>query len=273
MWVAQAEELQKEMADFGEDEDEMEDDAPAAPSRSSTPDDPFAEGDENAHDDPLEEDDPPVKADTRLPALTRAVAPSFQSTSLGPALYLASLNLPYTPSSQNENLGLPYLSHSEWMDTLSEGGEMGVEALEALLERAGMGDPLMVDDDDEEGEGRPDAPQHRKTCDLLARRAASLCPAAPPSTSLTRQYSLRRSPQPSHPTTSLPLPYHLFPPGMLYFSGVGGLEKGDKACVVHANYATGSKKEELLRERGLWALRGDGVGQEWTCDAEVMRRA
>jgi hypothetical protein len=59
----------------------------------------------------------------------------------------------------------------------------------------------------------------------------------------------------------------------------GGLEPGTKPCVVHANYATGSKKEELLRKRGMWALlrgeegqaRKDGGG--WRCDAEVMARA
>jgi hypothetical protein len=70
------------------------------------------------------------------------------------------------------------------------------------------------------------------------------------------------------------LPYDLFPPGMRFFDG--GLEPGTKPCVVHANYATGSKKEELLRKRGMWALvRGEeeGEGGGWRCDANIMARA
>ena len=245
----------------------------------STPDDPFAAGEQNVFDileaDGLfdeEEEDPSKEVDTRLPSLSQATAPSFQSTSLGPALYLASRNLPHTPfhpsgsSTAAANLGLPYLTHAEWMRVLAEGGDSGVESLESLLKLAGMG-ASSVDDEGSVAE--------RQTCDLLARRANEVCAAPLPpllSTTLTRKHYSRRSPRPAHSVDSLPLPYQLFPPGMLYFNGIGGLEKGDKACVVHANYATGAKKEELLRERGLWALGREAEGR-WTCDAAVLRNA
>ncbi|KAK4052288.1 hypothetical protein OIO90_004369 [Microbotryomycetes sp. JL221] len=77
------------------------------------------------------------------------------------------------------------------------------------------------------------------------------------------------------------LPFDLFPPGMRYFGG-GGISKGTKTCVVHANYATGTDKENLLRRKKLWALvlENDKVDsdedqqqQEYMCDLDVINKA
>lgn len=236
----------------------------------------YSEEDEDA--DLVEEagDEGEEPQEKRIGSLVKAVAPSFQATSLGPALFLAEQGM-HT---------LPVVSHRIWMDVMSEGGDFGVEGLEQLLEEAGMGDVEgeEAEDDDEwdHEEDGPPPPRRsasrrttRLTCDELAQLTNRLSPNPsfhPPTTSLTRTYY--RSPfnhlRPHPRVRSEPLPYDLFPPGMRFFGG--GMEEGTRACVVHANYATGSAKAELLRSRGLWALRGDGQ-EGWTCDAEVLRRA
>lgn len=168
--------------------------------------------------------------------LVRAVAPSFQATALGPAIYLSQQNISLFPSGLNSQ---------KWLDVLSSGD---TDDIMRLLFDAGI---------DEEGE----------TCVELASRNfdVSRNPNDRPLEVLSENSR-------SAPIKSEPLPYQLFPPGMSFFGdgnsrGGGGMEDGVRPCVVHANYASGSKKEELLRERGLWAL------SEGSCDAKVLKDA
>lgn len=164
-----------------------------------------------------------------LVALTKAQAPSFQATSLGPALYLASQKFPI----------LPKISATTWTRALGSGD---VEDLYALLEEAGLDD----------GE---------TTCIELAQKNYNISPNP-----LASPNTLSTTP-PHRPLRTEPLPYSSFPPGMSFFSH--DQESGIRPCVVHANYATGSRKEELLRREGLWALRGDDE-EGYTCDEGVM---
>ncbi|GAA5915581.1 uncharacterized protein JCM6883_004238 [Sporobolomyces salmoneus] len=194
--------------------------------------------------------------DSKIAELTKARAPSFQATALGPALFLAEQILP----------SLPEPHHEQWMEALGSGN---IDDIIDIL------DESMLSLDDQNG-GR--------TCLQTAQDFQTFSPN--PAflfdsgiTSLTAQYS--RSAQLTFGPTAKAhsairteaLPYDLFPPGMRFFDG--GLEPGTKPCVVHANYATGSRKEELLRKRGMWALlRGEGEeGGGWRCDAEIMARA
>ncbi|GAA5883966.1 hypothetical protein JCM3774_000884 [Rhodotorula dairenensis] len=188
--------------------------------------------------------------------MASARAPSFQATALGPALFL----------SEQVAIDMPEISHEHFLDAL---GSADVEDLHFLLEIAGLAPD-------------PYSGEVPKSCLAQAQEFQHMTPARIPTgwheppTSLTLQYydSLGAAgPRPHTPIRVEPLPYDLFPPGMRYFDG--GLEPGTKPCVVHANYATGSKKEELLRSRGLWALvRPDEVDSgEWTCDVKVMREA
>ncbi|GAA5932413.1 hypothetical protein JCM1841_001379 [Sporobolomyces salmonicolor] len=199
-------------------------------------------------------------SESSIAELDKARAPSFQATALGPALFLAEQVLP----------SLPEVSHEQWMDALGSGN---VDDLVEILEESGLAG-LPDDEGGDAGEG--------KTCLELAQAFQTFSPN--PSflldsgiTSLSSAYSLsrpsRRSTRPHTPIQTAALPYDLFPPGMRYFDG--GLEPGTQPCVVHANYATGGRKQELLRERGLWALvepQKNG-GDVWRCDADVLARA
>lgn len=167
--------------------------------------------------------------------LFRAKAPSFQATALGPAIYLAEQAIQLLPST----------SHAEWMQALGSGQ---IEDLEVLLENAGLG---------EEG----------TTCLDLAKANHDVCTnhsLSPDETSLSSPEGHWES------LRSLPLPYDVFPPGNSFFGKTR--EEGVRPCVVHANYATGKLKEDLLKRERLWALGGDAE-RGWTCDAEVMRNA
>ncbi|KAM0786099.1 hypothetical protein ACM66B_006910 [Microbotryomycetes sp. NB124-2] len=265
----------------------------------------------------------------RIKSLVRANAPSFQATSLGPALFLAEQGF--------ENLG--NVEHQEWIDSISSGDP---RQLLGILDRAGLGLPAQKDqreleeqerladerrrwileDDDDDGyddgefedtpfedespeefferigrdKGREwlkthatsDDPTRRLTCDKLAQRLSRTSPrlSSPNAaaqdqdelTSLTREYFARKDnskPNPMRIKTQS-LPYDLFPPGMRYFGSPDdfrrGIGKGTRVCVVHANYATGMDKENLLRKAGLWALVNTG-NDEFMCDAQVMARA
>ncbi|GAA5917013.1 hypothetical protein JCM5296_000114 [Sporobolomyces johnsonii] len=198
--------------------------------------------------------------ESSIAELVKARAPSFQATALGPALFLAEQVLP----------SLPEVSHEQWMDALGSGN---IDDLIEILEESGLAG-LPDDEGGDAGGG--------KTCLELAQAFQTFSPN--PAflldsgiTSLSSAYALS---QPYHHSTrphtrirTAPLPYDLFPPGMRYFDG--GLEPGTKPCVVHANYATGSRKQELLRERGMWALvEPQTHGRDvWRCDADVLARA
>lgn len=238
---------------------------------------------EDDEDEDGDEDDASTQNDDeqprRISSLVRAVAPSFQATSLGPALYLAE-SLHHT---------LPYIGHEKWMEILGDGSDWGVEELERLLEESGMGggegggEEGWEDEDGDEEEDWEDEesmmeatrrrrstrhldPQTRLTCDDLARQTSLTSPNPHFSPSPFNSFT----PSSPLPILTSPLPYDLFPPGMRFFGG--GMEPGTKSCVVHANYATGVEKEKLLKGRGLWALKG-GAEEGWKCDAEVLRNA
>ncbi|GAA5842698.1 hypothetical protein JCM3766R1_005756 [Sporobolomyces carnicolor] len=195
--------------------------------------------------------------DSKIAELTKARAPSFQATALGPAVFLAERILPSLPEPQ----------HEQWLDALGSGN---IDDMIDIL------DESMLSLDDQNG---------GQTCLQIAQRYNSF--SANPRflsdsgvSSLTARYSRTShsvfgSEAKAHTSIRTEaLPYDLFPPGMRFFDG--GLEPGTKPCVVHANYATGSKKEELLRNRGMWALvRGEGEkeGGGWRCDADIMSRA
>lgn len=272
-----------------------------------------------------------IEAEPRIKQLVRAMAPSFQATSLGPALFLAE---------QDSSL-LPIVDHSEWLDAISSGDAAN---LVALLDRAGMGQPagpaersseareahpddngdddledldFGFDDGDADGDDpayapRPDEtqdeffnrisklqardePPSRLTCEKIAQRVAQTCPVPSsssfetgghdgiPETSLTRRSGYGRLRKRRSGIRHEPLPYDLFPPGMRFFarSGAGsdgdaGVDTGSRACVVHANYATGGDKARLLRSRGLWALVEDRTTDgeiRYMCDADVLVKA
>lgn len=198
--------------------------------------------------------------DSKIGELNKARAPSFQATALGPAVFLAEQILP----------SLPEPSHEQWMEALGSGN---LDDMIDILDESGLAL------DDKNG---------GKTCLQVAQSFQTFSPS--PSflldngiTSLSSHYTLSphstfaHLPKAHTPIRTEALPYDLFPPGMRFFDG--GLEPGTKPCVVHANYATGSKKEELLRERGMWALvppragEGDQAGGGWRCNARVMDRA
>ncbi|BGP43246.1 hypothetical protein JCM10450v2_007392 [Rhodotorula kratochvilovae] len=184
-------------------------------------------------------------------------APSFQATALGPAVFLA----------EQRGAFLPEISYERFLAALGSGE---VDDLTDLLEDAEL--------DLNPATGRAD---RGRSCLALAQAQQTQC-ASPHAeselgafaTSLTREYleHVLRAPPPHRPVRVEPLPFDAFPPGMRFFDG--GIEPGARPCVVHANYATGGMKEQLLRDRGLWALvrpeEGDG---EWRCDAEVMQKA
>ncbi|GAA5978661.1 hypothetical protein JCM11641_002804 [Rhodosporidiobolus odoratus] len=192
-----------------------------------------------------------------------ATAPSFQATSLGPALFL----------SEQHEAHLPEIDYQHWLAALGSGD---VDDLLFLLEDSGLS---------------LTSPSSGQTCLSLAQTYQSTCPAPPrPLSTLDLLASLVTPSSPSVPPPVRPhrpirteaLPFDLFPPGMRFFDG--GLEPGARPCVVHANYATGQSKERLLRERGLWALvepegeeedgrKGAGEGEGWKCHAGVMERA
>lgn len=186
-------------------------------------------------------DDPYGEVREGIANLHRAIAPSFQATSLGPAMFLAEREVPE----------LPPLDHSLWMEAMNSGS---VTDLMDLLWDAGL--------DTDEG---------RVTCDILAKRNhhQSANPV-PPNLALTSLTAPPHRRKPHSPVRTETLPYELFPPGMRYFKG--GMDDGVKPCVVHANYATGQLKEQLLQGEGLWALRG-GDAEGWTCDAKVLKDA
>lgn len=200
--------------------------------------------------------DDDARPNLAAPAMAGARAPSFQATALGPALFL----------SEQVAIDMPEISHEHFLDAL---GSADVEDLHFLLEIAGLApDPVTG--------------QVPKSCLAQAQEFQYMTPARIPTgfheppTSLTLQYydTLGAAgPRPHTPIRVEPLPYDLFPPGMRYFDG--GLDPGTKPCVVHANYATGTKKEELLRSKGLWALVApdDADSDAWTCDVQVMREA
>lgn len=184
-------------------------------------------------------------------------APSFQATALGPALFLAEQPAAFFPE----------VSHERFLTALGSGE---IDDLLDLLEDAEL--------DLNPATGRAD---RGRSCLALAQAQQTLCanPRAESelgafATGLTREYleHVLRAPPPHRPVRVEALPFDVFPPGMRFFDG--GLEPGTRPCVVHANYATGSLKEKLLRERGLWALirPEDGDGQ-WRCDAGVIERA
>ncbi|GAA5827791.1 hypothetical protein JCM11251_007675 [Rhodosporidiobolus azoricus] len=198
-------------------------------------------------------------------SLKKATAPSFQATALGPALFL----------SEQDEAHLPVVSHEQWLTAIGSGD---VEDLLDVLDDAGL-DYHAATSSLSFLHGRQ---KKKRTCLTLAQSHQLFTPAPPPPFStleLLSSYTFHSSPdspppvRPHRPVRSEPLPYDLFPPGMRFFDG--GLEPGARPCVVHANYAMGKRKEELLRERGLWALitpqeRGEGG---WTCSADVMMRA
>ncbi|GAA5877988.1 hypothetical protein JCM16303_002805 [Sporobolomyces ruberrimus] len=194
--------------------------------------------------------------ESKMSTLTKARAPSFQATALGPALFLA----------EQAFSSLPEPSHDQWMEALGSGN------LDDIID---ILDESLLSLDDRNG---------GQTCLQIAQTFQTFSPnpnflSDAGVTSLTSRYSLSTNSALGHhakahtPIRTEALPYDLFPPGMRFFDG--GLEPGTKPCVVHANYATGSKKEELLRTRGMWALlRGEeGEGGGWRCDAQVMARA
>ncbi|GAA5863324.1 hypothetical protein JCM8547_006947 [Rhodosporidiobolus lusitaniae] len=210
---------------------------------------------------PSSSDESTATGDT-MRGLKKALAPSFQATSLGPALFL----------SEQLDSHLLTLTHTSFLSALGSGE---IEDLLSLLDSSGLSySPSSL------LSGKP-----KTTCLSLAQSYQTTCPAPPhdPPTSLTLLASLLPSPptpfsplpvRPHRPIRTEPLPFDLFPPGMRFFDG--GLEPGARPCVVHANYATGGRKEELLRRRGLWALtREEGREGErrWTCSAEVMQKA
>ncbi|GAA5891704.1 hypothetical protein JCM8208_007375 [Rhodotorula glutinis] len=186
-----------------------------------------------------------------------ARAPSFQATALGPAVFL----------SEQPAAFLPEISHERFLTALGSGE---VDDLLDLLEDAEL--------DLNPATGRAD---RGRSCLALAQAQQTTCanPLASSelgafATSLTREYleHVLRAPVPHKAVRVEALPFDVFPPGMRFFDG--GLEPGARPCVVHANYATGSMKEQLLRKRGLWALiRPEDGGGEWRCDAEVIARA
>lgn len=167
--------------------------------------------------------------------LSRAKAPSFQATALGPAIYLAEQAIQLLPST----------SHVDWMQALGSGQ---LDDLVVLLENAGL------------GEGG-------STCVDLAKANHDVCanPAREP-----HQTSLSAPGDRWERMRALPLPYDVFPPGNSFFGKTR--EEGVRPCVVHANYATGKLKKDLLKREKLWVLGGDAE-KGWTCDAEVMRNA
>lgn len=212
---------------------------------------------------------------TSISSLIRAVAPSFQGTCLAPALHLASL-----PTTH-----LPPLTHDQWLHALAS-----PTSLLELLESAGMGsgstsssieeetiDDSLTQEQQAQAVAARDRrrraaalarPTQRTTCDRVLSALAHTCQLRTEDEStLTRSWRRQH-----RPIRHEALPYDSFPPGMRFFGG--GAERGQRACVVHANYATGKLKEELLRGRGLWALIPPTAHDDkWTCDAGVMRRA
>jgi hypothetical protein len=223
----------------------------------------------------------------------RAVAPSFQVSSLGPALYLASKGL------------LPDISHEDFMNAMGSGN---MSDLTAMLEDLGLF-----------GAGK-------RSCLVRAKEVSSSClwthdvqekgkivngdlrrsngfripprtfsgssrvtgPAAPVSHNSSNDVRRRRSPlgSPRRQAASIDgpvivesLPHGLFPPGVSFFERTER-QRGVQPIVVHANYALGEWKEKLLRQQGLWALVDPGPGEgkgdsaslngEWSCDADVL---
>ncbi|GAA5895650.1 hypothetical protein JCM6882_000361 [Rhodosporidiobolus microsporus] len=206
---------------------------------------------------------PPATPDT-IASLKKATAPSFQATALGPALFLA----------EQGEAHLPSLSHAQWLAALGSGD---VDDLLDVLDESGLSYvPSIGFASSSSSKGAK-----KRTCLSLAQAHQRFTPAPPPpltTLELLASYAAPATPysppptRPHRPVRSEPLPYDLFPPGMRFFDG--GLEPGARPCVVHANYAMGKKKEELLRERGLWALvPSSEEGGQWTCSAEVMARA
>jgi hypothetical protein len=155
-----------------------------------------------------------------LAGLKKAVAPSFQASALGPAIFLAT----------KRTFELPPLDHEAWMEAMAE--EDG-EGLLRLLKEAGIGS---------ENGGT--------TCLDLAKKNPEVCLISTfastfSSASKRQRQALRVE----------PLPYAAFPPGMSFFAH--DQERGIRPCVVHANYVMGAAKEEMLRVEKLWALRED----------------
>lgn len=262
-----------------EDEDGEDDEEDEAITAAVDVHDDVGEAEEVEEEDD-DEDESESPAVPNISTLIKAVAPSFQATSLAPALHLASLS----------NTHLPTPSHEDWIRALASPSP---NALLDLLDKAGLGLPRHSFGDDRDDELAEDLtpeeqaeafaareerqsraalmrPTERQTCDKLALSLSQLCEAeSEPDTTLTRVWRARqRHIQIRHEA----LPYDSFPPGMRFFGG--GAEKGQRACVVHANYATGASKEKLLRERKLWAVVPPSeTDRRWMCDAGVMRRA
>ena len=162
---------------------------------------------------------------SNIAALTKAIAPSFQHSSLGSALFLSKRGL------------LPPISHTEFMHALTSNS---TQHLYDLLDRARLGHGQL-------------------TCSEKAEQIRLTCPNPP--ASLVKGQETRAE----------ALPYSHFPPGRTYFDQ-SEREAGVAPCVVHANYASGDKKERLLREHGLWALI-DREGEEPMCDMDVLEKA
>lgn len=167
----------------------------------------------------------------------RARAPSFQASALGPAIHILSEKYPI----------LPLISHARWMKAMGSGD---VEDMNSLLRK--------LDPDGEEVDDRG-------ICIKLAQRNYQLSPNPAKFTSLTTASLFTVDSTTSTESVSSyfdfqplmveSLPYSAFPPGMSYFAK--DQEPGIIPCVVHANYASGQMKENLLRKEKLWALSND----------------
>lgn len=178
----------------------------------------------------------------------REPAPSFQSSALGPALYLAAHDR------------LAPLSHADFMHGLTSGDPRD---LDALLKNAGL----------DSGES--------SSCLARAKQAARTCPGPQVRRGLPWSLGIGGDP---FPFTAESLPYALFPPGRSFFTDER--EAGAEPVVVHANYASEGWKEKLLRENGLWALKiepaaaagarspsQDILGGNLSCDVDTLKRS
>lgn len=219
--------------------------------------------------DPLDEFNPstspsPVYGNLNF---TRAKAPSFQATCLGPALFLAEMSIDI----------LPKVEHANWLDAIGSGD---VDDLFALLDEGELWDDV--------GEhGLHHQHHHRGGCLRLAKRNWKISRNPEMWSGDLGRWDESRPVRSGAGLRTEALPYEIFPPGNEFFSQDDDDEEdgeeheakrdGTRACVVHANYATGGEKEKLLRGRNLWALLGgeptaNGKGG-WMCDAQVMRDA